>query len=96
MKKITLWKLPVAENIHFDIDKYLNRVIPRSPLYRLPGWFSRFLGYRQKPAPDVGNILVAIWSFLGALYGLILVGAVLRYSPSIRSLEPPVLFASLV
>jgi hypothetical protein len=87
---------PAAKDVHVDVDQYINRVIPPSQLYRLPKWVSWFLGYRENPQPDVGNILIWFWSFLGAFSGLILVAAVYQASASIQALHPPLLIASLV
>lgn len=91
-----LWKLPRPQDIHFDIDDYLNRFVFRSQLYRLPKPVSRFLGYREKPTSDVGNILIAIWAFVGTFCGILLVGVVFNYSDRIKYYHAPVVFASLV
>jgi hypothetical protein len=85
-----------AEEVHFDIDEYLNRIIPPSQLHRLPRPISRFLGFRKNPKPDVGNVLIAFWALIGAFGGLVLVAAIFKYSPVIREYNPPVVFASLV
>lgn len=79
---------------NFDIDCYLNRVIPPSPLHRLPTPLSRFLGYRREPRQDVGNVCGAIWSFVGAVSGLAVVAAVFNNTESIRWHQPPALIAS--
>jgi hypothetical protein len=88
--------VPRAENVHFDIDEYLNRIIPPSQLYLLPRPISRFLGYRKDQKPDVGNVIIAFWALIGAFCGLVLVAGVFKYSPIIREYNPPVVFASLV
>jgi len=92
-RKIRLLK---AKNVHFDVDDYLNRIVPPSPLHKFPKWISWFLGYRRRPAEDPGNIIVAGWALLGAFTGLLLVAAVFRYSPQFNNGHvPPVIFASL-
>ncbi|KAF1957654.1 hypothetical protein CC80DRAFT_515770 [Byssothecium circinans] len=83
-----------AERWDFEIDKYLNRIIPASPLHRLPAPVSRFLGYRKEDKPDVGNVLAAFYSFLGAFCGLAVVAAVFNNVESIRAKHPPALIAS--
>ncbi|KZM23659.1 DNA repair protein rad16 [Ascochyta rabiei] len=83
-----------AESWHLDIDRYLNRIIPASPLHKLPIPVSRFLGYRREQKQDVGNILAAFWSFLGALCGLAVVAAVFNNTESIQRHAPPALIAS--
>lgn len=88
--------VPAASSIHFDIDDYLNRICLPSQTHKFPTPIARFLGWRKKPAKPIGNILVAIYAFLGAFIGLIVVGATFRYSPLLKEDHIPVLFASLV
>ncbi|KAF2202651.1 hypothetical protein GQ43DRAFT_430586 [Delitschia confertaspora ATCC 74209] len=83
-----------AVDWNFDIDRYINRVLRPSPLHKLPTPVSRFLGYRKEPKKDVGNILGAIWSFVGAFCGLAVIVAVFNNTESIQRHHPPVLIAS--
>ncbi|KAJ4991743.1 HPP family protein [Stagonosporopsis vannaccii] len=83
-----------AESWHLDIDRYLNRFIPASPLHKLPTPVSRFLGYRKEQQQDVGNILGAFWSLIGAFCGLAVVAAVFNNTESIQQHTPPALIAS--
>lgn len=85
-----------AESWHIDIDRYLNRVIPASPLHKLPTPVSRFLGHRREQKQDVGNILGAFWSLLGAFCGLAVVAAVFNNTDSIQRHAPPAFIASFV
>lgn len=95
MNKGEGWRLPAAKDIHFDIDDHVNRFIPPSQLHRFPKLVARFLGYRKTPASEVGNIVVALWSLLGAFCGLAVVTAAFKFSHIIQSYHPPILFASL-
>ncbi|EOD47712.1 putative hpp family protein [Neofusicoccum parvum UCRNP2] len=88
-------KLPAAKDVHFDIDDYLNPFVPRSRISRLPKPLSRFLGYRDSPAPQVGNVLIATWALVGAFCGLTTVTAVYKFAPGISQYHPPVIIASL-
>jgi hypothetical protein len=81
---------------NLDIDRYLNRILPPSPLQRLPTPVSRFLGYRKEQRQDLGNVLGAFWSFVGAFCGLAVVAAVFNNTQSIHAHHPPVLIASFV
>ncbi|KAJ4318766.1 DNA repair protein rad16 [Neodidymelliopsis sp. IMI 364377] len=83
-----------AEAWHLDIDRYLNRIIPSSPLHRLPTPVSRYLGYRKEQKQDVGNVLGAFWSLLGAFCGLAVVAAVFNNTESIQRHAPPAFIAS--
>jgi len=87
--------IPAASDLHFEIDHYLNKIIPPTLVHRLPRPISYFLGHRETPKPDVGNILIAFWALVGAFCGLTVVGAAFRYSPWIQEHHPPVLIASL-
>ncbi|CAG5175416.1 uncharacterized protein ALTATR162_LOCUS10659 [Alternaria atra] len=83
-----------AREWDLDIDRYLNRIIPPSPLHKLPTPVSRFLGHRKETRQDVGNILGAFWSLLGAFCGLAVVAAVFNNTDSIQWHQPPALIAS--
>lgn len=88
--------VPPASNIHFDIDDYLNRICAPSQIHKFPTPIARFLGWRKQPAKPIGNIVIALYAFLGAFTGLIVVGATYRYSPVLKEDHIPVLYASLV
>ncbi|CAI6334038.1 unnamed protein product [Periconia digitata] len=83
-----------ADEWNFDIDQYINTIIPPSPLHKLPTPLSRFLGYRKEQGPDVGNVLGAFWSFVGAFCGLAIVAAVFNNVQMIQAHHPPALIAS--
>ncbi|KAF2175276.1 hypothetical protein K469DRAFT_512228, partial [Zopfia rhizophila CBS 207.26] len=86
--------IPKAVDWNFDIDRYLNRFVAPSPLHRLPPSISRFLGYRKEQQQDVGNVLGAWWSCLGAFCGLAVIAAVFNNTPSIQAHDPPAFIAS--
>ncbi|KAF2488585.1 hypothetical protein BU16DRAFT_473731 [Lophium mytilinum] len=78
---------------NFNIDRYLNRLVPPSPLHNMPYPIAHFLGYRKTPPKDVGNILGAIFAFIGAFVGLLAIAGLFNYT-SINNLNGPVLIAS--
>jgi hypothetical protein len=84
------------KDIHFDLDVYLNPFIPPNPIRQLPKVIARFLGHRDKPAEELGNILASLWALLGAFLGLLVTAAVYKFSHDLQRYHPPVLFASLV
>lgn len=86
---------PAARDLHIDIDKYFLRFIPRSRVHRLPRPISHFLGHRDSPPSDIGNVLVAAWAFVGAFCGVSLIEAVFM-SPIIQAHGAPVIVASFV
>ncbi|OAL51415.1 hypothetical protein IQ07DRAFT_421698 [Pyrenochaeta sp. DS3sAY3a] len=77
-----------------DVDRYLNRIIPPSPLHKLPSPVSRYLGYRKTKHQDVGNIMGAFWSLVGAFCGLAVIAAVFNNTSSIQVHHPPAFIAS--
>ncbi|MCJ1458912.1 hypothetical protein MMC28_009288 [Mycoblastus sanguinarius] len=87
--------VPEAKDWDLDIDRYINPYVPRNLTYRLPKPVSRFLGHRDGARKEIGNILVAVWSFLGAFIGIIVIEAVFM-TPAIQSHTPPLLIASFV
>lgn len=59
---------------NFDIDRYLNRIVPRPRLYALPYPVARFLGYRRSPdSRKIKDATAWGWAFLGAFVGVIAV-----------------------
>jgi CBS-domain-containing membrane protein len=85
-----------AREWDLDLDRYLNRIIPPSPLHRLPTSVSRFLGYRKTQRQDVGNVLGALWSMLGAFCGLVVIAVLFKHTEAIQWHHPPALIASFV
>ena len=78
-----------------DIDRWLNPFVPYNRLSRLPRPVSRFLGYRNEPHKETGNVLVAWWSLVGAFSGVAAIEAVLMI-PEIQKHDVPTVIASFV
>lgn len=87
----------------FDIDAYLNHIIPRPRFYILPRPISYWFGYRtppkngeqqqaQKPATSV--LLVWLFSFLGAFIGISIIENVFRNLPLLGGRPAPLVIAS--
>jgi hypothetical protein len=81
---------------HFDIDQYLNPLLPTSILSQLPYPISHFLGYRSGPPRSLGNIVIASWAFTGVFCSLSLVEAVTRQVKAFQELGSPIIIGSLV
>lgn len=84
-----------AKDWNLNVDKYINPYVPRNLVYRLPKPISHFLGHRDSPRKNIGNVLVAVWSFLGAFLGLMVIEAAFMI-PAIHNHGAPLLFASFV
>ena len=87
--------VPAAKDVDIDIDKYLNRFIPRSRIHRLPTPISRFLGYRAHPRKELGNVIIAAWSFIGAFCGVAIIEGVFM-SQSIHAHGAPLIIGGFV
>lgn len=81
--------------INFNIDTYLNPIVPSNQVKRLPAPISRWLGYRAKEHKEPPVIVSQAFAFLGTLVGLLIVGAIYKYAPGISKYNPPVIIASL-
>lgn len=82
-------------SFNFNIDYYVNRIVPRSRLHLLPKSISWFLGHRAEPQEKIGNILIWFWAFLGAFAGILVVEAVFQ-SDLLAAHGTPVIVASFV
>lgn len=87
--------VPEAKGWHVDFDKYLKPYIPRNLVYRLPRPIAHFLGHRDRPRTDIGNVLVAGWALVGAFVGVAVIEAVFMASV-IQNHGVPLLIASFV
>ena len=94
-KKVDSMPLLEASDFDFDIDRYLNRFVPRNRVHVLPRFISHFLGFRLKPYQEPGNVLIAWWSFIGAFVGISIVAWIFRV-PVIASHGVPTIVASSV
>ncbi|KAJ8125754.1 hypothetical protein O1611_g7883 [Lasiodiplodia mahajangana] len=58
-------------HLNFDIDNYVNRIIPPPPWQAIPYPVSYFLGYRKSPPEQKhGNILFTLRALLGVFLSL--------------------------
>ncbi|KAI9877048.1 MAG: hypothetical protein M1830_004942 [Pleopsidium flavum] len=86
---------PAALEYNIDIEKYILPFIPRSRLHLLPRSISHFLGYRNTPRKEIGNLLVAAWSFLGAFCGVAIIEGTFM-SPVIQAHGTPLIIGSFI
>lgn len=87
--------IPMAKQWHIDVDRYTNPWTPRNPIHLLPRPIAHFLGYRDHPEKEVGNVIVAIWALIGAFAGVSVIAATFRI-PGIQGLAPPIVIGSFV
>ena len=80
---------------NFDVDRYINPIVPRSRLYLLPKPISWFLGHREKPPKQIGNVVTWFWAFIGAFCGILVIEAVFQ-TDMLQSDGAPIIIGSLV
>ncbi|KAJ5794644.1 hypothetical protein N7457_001243 [Penicillium paradoxum] len=79
---------------NFDIDRYLNPFVPAPPWNLVPRPIAHLLGYRGDGPKPMGNILMALWSLLGAFCGVALVASVSKRVPSFEARDAPAIVGS--
>jgi hypothetical protein len=84
-----------ADSLNFDVDLYINRIIPPSPIHLLPKPVSWMLGYRSTPPRLIGSVLVWWWAFIGAFVGILIVEAVFN-TETLQARGTPIIIASMV
>jgi hypothetical protein len=83
-------------NLDFDIDVYLNPLIPQPWLRRLPKWVNWWFGYRTNLACPVPTVFIWFWTFLGCFSGISVVQAVFERSPYFVERHVPGIVGSFV
>lgn len=86
--------LPSLSEWHFDLDHYLNPILPPAWAHRLPYPISIFLGHRKGPKPQLGNLIVIFWMFIGIFGALSLIVVVNKNIPIFQDHDAPVLIGS--
>lgn len=88
-------------SIHtFDIDNYLNHIVPRPRFDLLPPGISYWFGYRppkEEPKPvsqATSVVLVWVFSFIGAFIGIAIIENVFLNLPRLDGVPVPIVIAS--
>lgn len=82
----------------FDIDRYLNRLVPPPPWNYVPYPVARFLGYRteeDKPKHK-GNLAPIFWAFIGIWCGVAVIEVVDMHVPAFQARNAPLIVGSFV
>jgi len=58
---------------NFDIDNYLNRIVPSSRWHTIPYPVAYFFGYRKKTFEKYGNLLLTARATIGIFSSLLLI-----------------------
>ena len=87
---------PVLE-WNFDIDDYLNYVVPPAPWKHLPYPIARTFGYRkEKPKTTVGNVVAILWAFIGIWCAIAVLVKVADNIPLFQRQGAPLIVGSFV
>ena len=65
---------------NFDIDDYIDRILPSPWLHHLPRFISHFLGYREHKHEEPPDVLIWLWTWIGVFCGVATIEAVFRSS----------------
>ncbi|KAJ5087738.1 hypothetical protein N7456_011354 [Penicillium angulare] len=79
---------------NFDIDRYINRLIPAPRWHLVPRPVAHFLGYRDETPSPRGNIVIAFWGMVGAFCGVALVASVSERVSSFEARDAPAIIGS--
>lgn len=82
----------------FDVDLYVNRLVPQPPWRHIPYPVARFMGYRHegdKPR-EAGNLAPILWAFIGIFCSLALIEGVGMHIPEFAARSAPLIVGSFV
>lgn len=86
----------ILRKADFDVDKHLNTFIPAPAPHRLPRLVNRFLGYHDKPPPQIPDIVRSLWVLLASFTGVILVMVTFKYGSAFVARDVPIFIPSWV
>jgi len=81
---------------NFDIDKYVKRVLPASWLHYLPLPISWFFGYRSDTPKKRPDVIIYLWTWIGAFCGVSVIEAVFQRNPYFSDRGVPIIVGSFV
>lgn len=78
----------------FDIDHYLNKVVPPPPWPYLPYPVAHFLGYRRHQTHNIGTLAPIFWAFIGIWCSLSIIQVVDLHIPEFEARGVPIIIGS--
>ncbi|KAM0330789.1 hypothetical protein ACHAQA_003743 [Verticillium albo-atrum] len=78
----------------FDIDRFINPLVPHPPWRHLPAPVSRFFGYRKDKPENTGNFVLIFWAFIGIFCGISIIELVSKNVPSFHHHGAPIIVGS--
>lgn len=81
---------------NFDIDYYIQPLLPPPPRLHLPVFISRFLGYRTEKPAETGNLMPIFWGFIGVFSAILVLEVTATHVPSFEAHNAPIVVGSFV
>ena len=81
---------------NFDIDNYLNRLLPQPWVHYLPRPISHFLGYRKDTPKKQPDVIIWLWTWIGAFCGVSVIEAVFQRNAYFSDRGAPIIVGSFV
>jgi hypothetical protein len=81
---------------NFDVDDYLVRILPQPWLHHLPGYISRWFGYRSDTPTKRPDVIILLWTWIGAFCGVSVIEAVFQRNPYFSDRGVPIIVGSFV
>ncbi|KAF4446734.1 hypothetical protein F53441_9668 [Fusarium austroafricanum] len=78
----------------FDIDRYLNPIIPSPPWQHIPYPIAYVFGYRRQKPRSLGTIVPVIWAFIGIFIALSIIELASERIPSFVERGAPIIVGS--
>ena len=81
---------------NFDIDNYLNVILPPPWPQFLPRPISHFLGYRREAPKKQPDVIIWLWTWIGAFSGVAVIEAVFQRNSWFSDRGVPMIVGSFV
>ncbi|KAM0548456.1 hypothetical protein ACHAPJ_009942 [Fusarium lateritium] len=79
---------------NFDIDRYINPLVPSPPWHHLPYPVAYFLGYRRDKPRSLGTIVPVFWAFVGIFCALSVIELASERIPAFVERGAPIIVGS--
>lgn len=79
-----------------NFDQYINPFLIPPPTRLLPSSFQRLLDRHKHSRPQLGNVALGFWAFVGALGSLSLISVIDRQVPAFEAAGSPLIIGSFV
>ena len=81
---------------NFDVDDYLVRILPQPWLHHIPRFISHWFGYRPEPPKKRPDVIILLWTWIGAFCGVSVIEAVFQRNSYFVDRGVPMIVGSFV